>query len=58
MLLRCESLEPRMSLVGQERRISTVCDISAIPPEADVAVDIVLRRLVPLAVISKFPSWL
>ena len=47
MLLRCERLEPSMSQLGHERRIRTVCNISAFAPEADVGADIVLRRLVP-----------
>ena len=45
MLLRCEGLEPRMSLVGQERRIGAVRNISALPPRADVGADIVERPL-------------
>jgi hypothetical protein len=32
MLLRCESLEPPMSQLGQERRIGAVRNISALPP--------------------------
>ena len=36
-----------MSQMGHERRIRTVCNISALPPEADVRADIVFRRLVP-----------
>jgi hypothetical protein len=36
--------------VYQERRIGIVCNVSALPPRADVDVDIVLRRLVPIAV--------
>src|SRR5262245_20588246 len=53
MLLRCESLEPPMSLPGQERRISAVRNISGLPPRADVGSDIVERLLcVPLAVVS------
>ena len=40
MLLRCESLEPPMSQLGQERRISAVRNISALPRRADVGADI------------------
>jgi hypothetical protein len=36
MLLRCESLEQRMSLVGQSRRFGDVCDMSALPPTTAV----------------------
>jgi hypothetical protein len=36
MLLRCESLEPRMSLVGQTRSFADVRAMSALPPEAVV----------------------
>jgi hypothetical protein len=32
MLLRCESLEPRMSQRGQSRRFRDVSDMSALPP--------------------------
>jgi hypothetical protein len=31
MLLRCESLEPPMSQLGQSRRFGDVCDMSALP---------------------------
>ena len=41
MLLRCKSLELPMSQLGQERRIGVVRNISALPPRADVEVDIV-----------------
>jgi hypothetical protein len=40
MLLRCESPESPMSQLGQERRIGAVRNISALPPRADVGVDI------------------
>jgi hypothetical protein len=40
MLLRCESLEPPMSQLRQERRIGAVRNISALPPRADVGADI------------------
>ena len=34
-----------MSQMGQERRIGAVCNISALPPRADVGADIVERPL-------------
>jgi hypothetical protein len=40
MLLCCESLEPPMSQLGQERRIGAVRNISALPRRADVGADI------------------
>jgi hypothetical protein len=40
MLLRCESLEPPMSQLGQERRIGPVRNISALPVGTDVEADI------------------
>jgi hypothetical protein len=42
------AVQQPMSLMGQERLISPVCNISALPPEADVTADIVLRRFVPI----------
>ena len=36
MLLRCESLEPPMSQLGQSRRFGDVCDMSALPPTTAV----------------------
>ena len=53
MLLHCEGLRPPMSQLGQKRRIGPVCNISAYPSEADVRADIVFRRLVPKAAVSR-----
>jgi len=36
MFLRCESGEPRMSLVGHSRRFRDFPDESGLPPTADV----------------------
>ena len=40
MLLRCESLEPPMSQLGQERRIGRVCNISALHPSSRHGADL------------------
>src|SRR5262245_36678055 len=45
MLLRCESREPPMSQMGQQRRIRPACNISASPSAADVGADIPKQAL-------------
>jgi hypothetical protein len=36
MLLRCESLEPPMSQLGQSRPLRRVCAESVVPPTSDI----------------------
>jgi hypothetical protein len=45
MLLRCESLEPPMSLWGHSRRFRDVRGTSALPPILTVTADIPDRQL-------------
>ena len=50
MLLRCESLEPPMSQLGQKRRFRLVRQTSALPPKAAPKRTFQNRRLGPKAV--------
>ena len=45
MLLRCESLEPPMSQLGQKRKCSQRADDVRFPPQSDRTADAVLCRL-------------
>ena len=47
MLLRCESLEPPMSQLGQYRPVDDVLGMSASPPTPEVLLHSANRRDVP-----------
>src|SRR5262245_37363072 len=48
----CMTVASLVNFWHRERRISTVRNMSALPPEADLPADIVLRCLVPIADMS------
>jgi hypothetical protein len=49
MLLRCESLEPPMSQLGQKQTFGSGNPMSALPPKADIAGRQLNARFVPKA---------
>ena len=49
MLLRCESLEPPMSQLGQSRRFDCVAPTSALPPSTGIVRSARQVRFVPIS---------